>query len=61
MLDNNLKFITVIPEDKIHDKNFLNKAIEENRKYSVANRDEIISYSKQRSWSGVAKIYNNYL
>ena len=61
MLDNNLKFITVIPEDKIYDKNFLNKAIEENRKYSIANRDEIIAYSKQRSWSEVAKIYNNYL
>ena len=61
MLDNNLKFITVIPEDKINDQAFLKKAIQENREYSVANRNEIISYSKQRSWSGVAKIYDNYL
>lgn len=61
MLDNNLKFITVIPEDKINDQAFLKKAIQENREYSIANRNEIISYSKQRSWKGVAKIYNNYL
>jgi len=61
MLDNNLKFITVIPEDKINDQDFLKKVIQENREYSVVNRNEIVSYSKQRSWSGVAKIYDNYL
>lgn len=60
-LDLSRKFITVIPENKITDYDFLRKAIAENREYSVNNRSEIIEYSKQRDWSYVAETYNNFL
>lgn len=60
-LDLSRKFITVIPNAKIHDYDFLNKAIRENRDYSVKNREEIIEYVSSRSWKHIAEIYNSFL
>ena len=51
------KFITVIPEDKVDDLEYVEKAIIENREYSVNNRDEILEYSKQFDWTNVIQNY----
>lgn len=56
-LDLSKKFITVIPEDKINDLEYVEKTIIENREYSVKNRDEILEYSKQFDWKNVIEKY----
>lgn len=58
-LDLSKKFITVIPEDKVDDLEYVEKAIIENREYSVNNRDEILEYSKQFDWTNV--IENHFI
>ena len=37
-------FITVIPDDKLNDMDYINQMIKENREYSCANREEIRQY-----------------
>jgi hypothetical protein len=49
-LDLSKKFITVIPEDKIQDTEFVENKIVDNREYSIKNRDEILDYAKQFEW-----------
>ena len=56
-LDLSKKFITVIPEDKVDDLEYVERAIIENREYSVNNRDEILEYSKQFDWTNVIENY----
>jgi hypothetical protein len=56
-LDLSKNFITVIPEDKINDIEYVEKCIIENRNYSVNNRKEILEYSKQFDWVNVIKSY----
>ena len=56
-LDFTKKFITIIPEDKISDIKFIENCIEENRKYSIEHRDEILDYAKQFEW---CRILENY-
>ena len=56
-LDLSKKFITVIPEDKVDDLEYVERAIIENREYSVNNRDEILEYSKQFDWTNVIQNY----
>ena len=58
-LDLSKEFITVIPEDRIGDIEYVEKCIIENREYSVKHRDEIIEYSKQFDWVEVVK--NHYV
>lgn len=58
-LDLSKKFISVIPENKLYDKNYLSEIIEENRKYSNKNREEIIEYSKLFDWDNVVDSYEN--
>lgn len=60
-LDLNKKFISVIPEAKINDFDFLKKSIEENRRYSIQNRQEILNYSKEFDWKSVTKNYLNLI
>ena len=43
-LDLNQPFITVIPENKLYDTDFIRKEIEENRKTSLSMRKEIRQY-----------------
>jgi hypothetical protein len=56
-LDIGKKFITIIPEDKISDIKFIEHCIEENRKYSIEHRNEILHYAKQFEW---CRILENY-
>jgi len=56
-LDLSKEFITVIPEDKVDDLEYVERAIIENREYSVNNREEILEYSKQFDWTSVIQNY----
>lgn len=56
-LDTSKEFITVIPEDKINDLDYVEQKIIENREYSVNNRQEILDYAKQFEWSNVLSKY----
>ena len=54
-LDISKDFITVIPEEKINDIEYVESRIIENREYSVQHRDEIREYVKQFDWPTVIK------
>ena len=54
-LDISKDFITVIPEDKINDIEYVESRIIENREYSVQHRDEIREYVKEFDWPTVIK------
>lgn len=56
-LDTSKDFITVIPENKINDVEYIEKEIIKNRQYSVANRKNILDYSKCFDWKQVLKTY----
>ena len=56
-LDVDKDFITVIPEDKIEDVEFIEGEILRNRYYSVNNRPEILEYAKQFDWVKVIEKY----
>ena len=56
-LDTSKKFITVIPENKINNNEFIEKLIIENREYSINHREEILEYSKEFDWENVVKEY----
>ncbi len=58
-LDLNKDFITVIPESKIIDLEYISSKIEENRKISLQKRNQIVEYSKQFSWK--KQIQNYYI
>ena len=52
-------FITIIPENKIEDIDYVEKKIIENREYSVKNREEILKYSTNFDW--VKVIMKHYI
>ena len=56
-LDLSKEFITIIPEDKIKDLDYVEKKIIENREYSIKNRKEILEYSKNFDWKEILKKY----
>ena len=56
-LDLNKKFITVIPEDMIHQPKYIEHKIIENREYSIHNRKEILDYAKQFEWTRMLTDY----
>ena len=56
-LDVSKDFITVIPEDKINDLEFVDGEIVRNRYYSVNNRPEIREYAESFSWTKVVEKY----
>ncbi len=58
-LDLNKDFITVIPESKIIDLEYVSSKIEENRAISLQKRNEIVEYSKEFSWK--KQIENYYI
>lgn len=57
-LDQSKEFITVIPENKISDIEYIESKIIENREYSVNNREEILEYSQQFEWKKVIEKYH---
>lgn len=57
-LDLNKTFIDVIPESRIGDTEFIAKVLEENRKKSVTQREQIREYAKEFDWKNIiSKIY----
>ncbi len=58
-LDTDKEFITVIPENKMEDIEYVEEQIVRNREYSVAHRDEIRKYGEQFDW--VKVIEKHYL
>ena len=56
-LDLSRKFITVIPENKILDLEYVENKIIDNRKYSANNRQEILDYAKEFEWCRILKKY----
>ena len=58
-LDVDREFITVIPEKKIKDLEYVEQQIIKNREYSVAHRDEIREYAKEFEWKNV--LAKNYI
>lgn len=54
-LDTDKEFITVIPEDKISDVEYVEQKIIENREYSLQHRKDILEYAKNFDWVKVIK------
>jgi len=60
-LDLSKEFITVIPENRIGDLDYVESEIKKNREYSVAHRNEIREYGLTFSWSRIVKKYEEML
>ena len=58
-LDVTKDFITIIPEEKIKNLEYVEQKIIENRNYSIANRKEILEYSLNFDW--VKTLRTHYL
>jgi len=57
-LDASLPFITVIPDDKLNDLDYVSNAIKKNRESSVSLREEIREYGvKNFSWETIVNQY----
>jgi hypothetical protein len=56
-LDESKEFITIIPENKIKDLEYIEQKIIENREYSLQNRESILEYSKSFDWIQILKKY----
>jgi len=61
-LDITQPFITVIPDNKLYDIEYLKKKIEDNRKISLSMREEIKKYCFDNfDWSNIIKQYKKIL
>jgi hypothetical protein len=57
-LDCSFPFITVVPDDKLNDLDYVSNAIEENREVSVNMRQQIREYGVNNfSWENIVKPY----
>ena len=57
-LPEGLPFVTVIPDDKLTDIEYVEEKIKENREVSVGMRDEIREYAIDNfSWESLVKLY----
>ena len=56
-LDESKDFITIIPENKVNDIQYVEEQIIKNREYSLQNRKEILEYSKSFDWVEILKTY----
>ena len=57
-LPDNLPFVTVIPDEKLNDVNYVREKIEENREVSTGMREEIRQYGIDNfSWESLVKLY----
>lgn len=57
-LDQSKEFITVVPENKISDIEYIESVIIDNREYSIKNRNEIVEYSRQFEWKQIVEKYH---
>lgn len=61
-LDTTKPFITVIPNDKLQDLQYVSNAILENQKISINMRTEIRSYGYENfSWTNIVNKYYDYI
>ena len=58
-LDLSKEFITVIPENKIHDIEYVENQIISNRDFSISHRHDILKYASNFDWENTIK--NHYL
>jgi hypothetical protein len=57
-LDTSLPFITIIPDDKLNDLEYVENAIQKNREVSIGMRQEIRDYGvKNFSWENIVNQY----
>jgi glycosyltransferase involved in cell wall biosynthesis len=56
-LDDSLDFITIIPENKVNNIEYVERKIIENREYSLQHRKDIIEYSKNFDWVQILKTH----
>ena len=57
-LDDSLPFITIIPDNKLNDLEYVKNAIQENREVSIGMRQEIRDYGvKNFSWENIVNQY----
>lgn len=56
-LDEAKDFITIIPENRVNDIEFVEKEILKNRECSLQKRKEIVEYSKSFDWIEVLRTY----
>lgn len=56
-LDNTKEFITIIPENKVNDIEYVENEIVKNREYSLQHRKDILEYSKNFEWFNIIKNY----
>jgi len=56
-LDETKEFITIIPESKISDIEYIEQKIIENREISLQNRKQILEYSKSFNWIEIIQKY----
>jgi len=56
-LDQTKEFITIIPESKVNDIEYVESKILENRNYSINHRQEIKEYSQNFDWVNIIKNY----
>jgi glycosyltransferase involved in cell wall biosynthesis len=56
-LDETKEFITIIPESKISDIEYIEQKIIENREISLQNRKQILEYSKSFNWTEIIQKY----
>lgn len=58
-LDKTLPFITIIPDDKLEDLDYVNKSLIENREISLSMKNDIAQYGIDKfSWKGLIKTYS---
>lgn len=58
-LDESLPFITIVPDDKLEDIDYVNNCLIENRNISLSMRDEISEYGIDNfSWEKLIKVYS---
>ena len=61
-LDLSKKFITIIPNNRLNDLDYISNEIEENRKYSILHREEIRTYALEYfAWNRIIQNYINVL
>jgi glycosyltransferase involved in cell wall biosynthesis len=60
-LDTSRPFITVIPNEKLSDFEFVSEEIRKNREVSVKMREAIFNYSMSFYWSKLVKDYVNLI
>jgi hypothetical protein len=61
-LDLSKKFITIIPNDKLNDLEYISLEIKKNREYSILNREEIRKYALENfAWNTIIEKYMNVI